>query len=200
VEMNSERQYKSIYRPLVERTEQTLRMLFGRGTWGRLFDAIRTGRWFNWRAGLTTSAVLLVLAGIYRLVRDPLQQAFDVFRSRRRPVSAGRRIRVGFYSRLESLLARHGLRRATGQTPREFAVEIGGQLADHPAGQGAASLPCRLVDIFYRIRFGGQTLDAEEVRAANRAVAELERALSGIDEHGGGTVGPWNRGTAGRKR
>ena len=67
---------------------------------------------------------------------------------------AGRPIEVGFYRRLETLLARQGLVRAAAQTQREFAAAAGGQLAARTGQAGLAGLPPLVAEAFYRVRFG----------------------------------------------
>ena len=178
VGLNSERQYKSIYRPLVQQVGGFLRMLFGREMWRNLLERFFRLRWFNWRAGLVTGAVLLVLVGMHRLLRDPLQQAWEAYRASRRPVQTHAGPRVAFYDHMESLLARHGWQRATGQTQHEFARDVGGQLADQPRHQSVASLPRRVVDAFYRVRFGGQVLNADESLAVEQSLTALNDVLT----------------------
>ena len=178
VGLNSERQYKSIYRPLADQVGGFIRVLFGRETWRHLIQRFIGMKWFNWRAGLVTAAILLALAGLHRLLRDPLQQAWESYRAARRPAPAQSGPRVEFYDRLELLLARHGWQRSAGQTQHEFALEVGGQLADQPRQQPAASLPRRVVDAFYRVRFGGELLDDHELRALDETLAALNDTLT----------------------
>jgi hypothetical protein len=94
----------------------------------------------------------------------------------RRPTAA---TRVEFHRRLEALLARHGYRRLPGQTPREFATVTGGQLAESAALRPAAPLPRRLVEAFYRVRFGHHPLMPDEAAEIGRALDELEKRLAG---------------------
>jgi len=85
---------------------------------------------------------------------------------------------VPFYERLEELLARHGMRRPESQTPHEFALAVGGQLSETPQRASAAWLPRRVVDAFYRVRFGKHALDKSETEAVERSLLELEAALA----------------------
>jgi hypothetical protein len=99
--------------------------------------------------------------------------------------AADRASPIAFYRRLEALLAARDLRRAPGQTQREFALAAGGQLADDPRTQAAASLPRKIVDSFYRVRFGGRTLDDQEAAAVDGALGELETALKAAEAEDG---------------
>ena len=55
--------------------------------------------------------------------------------------------------RLELCLARRGLLRLAGQTPFEFALAAGGELAESVELMPLAALPRRVVEAFYRVRF-----------------------------------------------
>jgi hypothetical protein len=81
-----------------------------------------------------------------------------------------------FYRRLEHLLGRLRLRRATGQTPREFAQEATKKLADGP-DQQVAELPAEIVQTYYRVRFGGATLDNSETAAIEHALEKIAPAV-----------------------
>ena len=61
----------------------------------------------------------------------------------RRTAAAGRRIEVEFYRRFETLLARHGLVRAAGQTQREFAAAAGLRVAAIAREPGWPRWPAR---------------------------------------------------------
>ena len=71
VGLNAERQYESIYRPLIGQVKEFVRLLFDRSVWHRLVSGFLNGKWFNWRAGLVTATALLMLSGVLRLLRDP---------------------------------------------------------------------------------------------------------------------------------
>ncbi len=76
-------------------------------------------------------------------------------------------------------MARQGLRRAAGQTPREFAQAAAEQIVRHTGRPDLAGVPGRVVDAFYRVRFGGLPLDNPQREAVEHGLAELEHvALS----------------------
>ena len=68
-------------------------------------------------------------------------------------------MRVEFYRRFEALLARRGLVRPPSQTQREFAARAGRELAQRTGDERLAVLPVQVAEAFYRVRFGGATLD-----------------------------------------
>lgn len=177
VGLNSERQYRSIYQPLVQHVRHLCKALLAREMWSRLLENIVNGKWFHWRAGLCTAAILLIVSGMVRFLREPLQQFMETFRGWRRPLVTSRQI--GFQMRLESILNRHGWQRRNGQTQHEFAREVGSLLADDPTCRAIALFPSHLVDAFYRVRFGGHVLDVSELRSLEAGLDELATALAG---------------------
>jgi hypothetical protein len=81
------------------------------------------------------------------------------------------------YRRLETALARKGFQRPAGQTAHEFAILAGGHLAESIELNRVSHLPRRIVEAFYRVRFGGRTLDNREAESVELALRELELAL-----------------------
>ncbi len=101
-------------------------------------------------------------------------------RAVRRKVRFRRAVREGhavpwwqlrFFVRLVSLLERRGANRRPDQTPREF-VRHATETLHLPADALG-----RLVDLYYRVRWGRRPAAAEEVRAADAQVAEIARRL-----------------------
>jgi hypothetical protein len=85
-----------------------------------------------------------------------------------------------FYRRLERLLARMRLRRTGGQTPRELAAAARVQLATGSGQPEVAELPAEIVQAYYRVRFGGATLDNSETLAIEHALATLVPAVGRV--------------------
>jgi hypothetical protein len=118
----------------------------------------------------------LAVSGLFLLTRYLLRKMFGRWlgtaaRNEGPPV-------LEMYRRLESVLAQQGLARQPSQTAFEFAVVAGGELAGHAQHRRVAHLPRRIVELFYRVRFGGSTLDSQEAEAVEHALAELELALA----------------------
>ena len=119
----------------------------------------------------------LVLAGL--VCRRAWQSARRLWRRLAgRPAGAARRARprVEFYRRFEALLARRGLVRGHGQTPREFAA------AAAVLSKGSEKTPdpfSVVVEAFYRVRFGGLPLDNPQREAVEHELAELELLVTG---------------------
>jgi hypothetical protein len=85
---------------------------------------------------------------------------------------------VAVYARLLALLARHmALAPRPAQTPRELAADAREVLEATPAAAALAGVPDRVVDLLYRVRFGGRPLDEAEAGALAERLDELEAAL-----------------------
>ena len=185
--MDALRQKKSVYQPIKDAYTATVAWLFDREAWSSLFTpfwkmlverdwSYFKGHWFNWRGGLVTIAFLWSLVGLTRLWRwgwRRWKKAEDTDTSH----LAGAATQVAFYRQLEDLLARHDRQLTAAQTPREFAIQTGGRLADHPQHQLLAALPRRIAEAFYRVRFGGADLDKTEREAVENALQELTAGL-----------------------
>ena len=78
---------------------------------------------------------------------------------------------LGWYDRYRALVARSGLQRDPGQTPREVAAAV-----DRALGSDAAS---RLVERYYLARFGGHQVSGDESAALDATVAALQAKLAG---------------------
>ena len=85
------------------------------------------------------------------------------------------------YDRMERLLQKHGYRRSEEQTPREFAQTTASTLAVTVADSNIATTLDKVVDAFYRVRFGGRTLLDEERAGLEESLTRLEISL--LDSH-----------------
>jgi transglutaminase-like putative cysteine protease len=103
---------------------------------------------------------------------------FRRLRGRRKATT--QRISVAFYARLLKLLERLPLRPARSQTPAEFGRQAAQSLAERlPAAEAAplAQLPLRIIAFFYAVRFGGRTLQPEQIRDIDQDLDRLAKAL-----------------------
>jgi transglutaminase-like putative cysteine protease len=188
VGLNSKRQRQGIYEPLEAGVKAAFANVFGRDVWrdrmrylsnshvGTFWEWYRK-HWFSWRGGLVAVGACLVVAGGYAGARALLAAL-----RRLGLVKGGRSAHEGptleMYRRLEAALAARGLQRMPSQTAHEFAVLAGGSLAESLEYRRVAHLPRRIVESFYRVRFGGRALDNRESDAVEHALVELERALA----------------------
>jgi hypothetical protein len=186
MEMDRSRQRQAIYQPLVDWAEGTYERLTSLEWWketGRqslhLIDPRNwyVDAWFSWRGGLVAMVICLVVVGLYRMLRYVVHRLRGWVARRRRRTARAARIRVEFYHRFQLLLRRRGMRRAAGQTQREFARAVGRRFAAEPGGGELTRLPERITDAFYQVRFGGHPLDKTHRQTVEQALSRLEEAL-----------------------
>jgi transglutaminase-like putative cysteine protease len=183
--LNFDRQRDAIYRPIVEysrflmgEVQLLVRSVIGRPTRGSRTAlsgtsvAIRAALaaiwillgwmiWRSWRARGYAS----------RLATWAARRRWPGWQTRRGREAAALSSRADFYRRFEKLLARRRLRRLTTQTQREFAAEVASVI-------GAAPLLDRVIEAYYRVRFGGRPLDSEEAAAIEKTLEELGQTLA----------------------
>lgn len=186
VGMDATRQFDAIYAPLWEEIRDAVLKLLDPQTWRDGWASFKRGLatlatlegWFSWRAGLVGMAIsaVLIFAGRWIWSHSGRLARWFGWVGRRHGQEAF--ASVEFYHQLEALLAPRGLVRAPQQTQREFALAAGGTLADEPETQAVASLPLRIADAFYRVRFGRADLDKQETEAVEHALSELRAALA----------------------
>lgn len=83
------------------------------------------------------------------------------------------------YARLVSVLAnRRGLKPRPGETPEEFGRAAEAALAEQEITAAHATVPARVVQLFYRARFGNLALNHAEQAEAEQGIAVLEDALA----------------------
>jgi protein-glutamine gamma-glutamyltransferase len=190
--LNSSRQQSAVYAPLVERVRQlvtpvqeSVRRWTDAAAWRHFLQSF-VGAWgidppdakVPWR---TIGVVLLLAASLVVLLRTAIRRGYG--RRLRRWFSQSRTSAskanpaVGiFFRRVERMLARRRFRRGETQTQREFVREVAGRLAAPQAE--AAPLLDRLVDVYYRVRFGGRPLDAAEAQTIENILNQLEQTLA----------------------
>jgi hypothetical protein len=191
--MDSQRQQESIYQPLVARIEEQLKQFadeeYRQQLWERLGQKLGGQRfglsagWLSWQGLLVAATAVLAVTGGYRGSKRAIKPVRRWVRKRWDRTLGRAGARVEFYERFEALLARRQWVRAASQTPREFALSVGGQFAESPATKQAAVLPRRVVEAFYRVRFGGQRLDNSESQAVEQAISDLADALKAAESN-----------------
>ncbi|HEV3338985.1 MAG TPA: DUF3488 and transglutaminase-like domain-containing protein [Pirellulales bacterium] len=184
--MDSQRQQEAIYQPLVQRLEDALGSLSdeeGREQIRQWLAETLSRRLglshgvFSWQGLLASLVGLVLLVGSWKLASWSARRLWRRFV--RRPAGerhAGRHFE--FYDRFEALLDRYGMPRTKSQTQREFALATSGHLAESPWTQQVGPLPRRIVEAYYRVRFGRRELTGDELRSIEEALGELAAALA----------------------
>jgi transglutaminase-like putative cysteine protease len=191
--LNADRQNQVVYKPLTK---------FGHaleGLWKHPQEFFKSAaaeihHWFEhdenapaggWRWRV---AAIVVLALVCFLFRRSLRRAIRWIWNKRRndaATAAESARQIDFYRRFERLLARRGLVRRPSQTQLEFARAVERHLSDSPrAAKGelpgvpsTAVLVRRLIDSFYRVRFGHAALDSRQAEAVEQVLGQLEQVV-----------------------
>ncbi|MCC6124646.1 MAG: DUF3488 domain-containing protein [Pirellulales bacterium] len=182
VELNYERQRRAIFTPIAEAARKTFDAVRNPKTWRDFYERIGEALHRSGAAGGAAWALLILAAAAglailsllgYLLWRGgrKLWRSLAARRARRR---RGPRIEVEFYRRFELMLAKNGLSRPLGQTPREFAGAAGAWLAAETGEGRLTPLPARIVEAYYRVRFGCLPLDGNQSQ-------EVEQMLKDVD-------------------
>lgn len=182
MEMDRPRQRQAIYRPVVGAIRDAAGALTDGDWWRALFASLRQRYALGgWTATGILAAVLAVAAAApcyvaYRAGRWLFRRWAAPARRRRGPAQRRHSGTVAFYRRLESALGRLGLHRLPSQTQREYAEAARRRLLASADGAELAPLPALVVEAYYRVRFGGETLDKTQADAVEHALSQLERA------------------------
>lgn len=183
VGLDSAKQQESVYQPIVAKVREVYSRLTDAETWRGWYRDISPSRLLP--IGMNRPAISYVVFAAALIVTAAAGLTFvGRLRRRRRPTSSvvveRRRAApaVDFYVRLEQVLAAYQLRRTPEQTQREFVQAACGELAESPTTRGVAALPRRIVEAFYRVRFGGRSLEAGERDEVERDLSALASALA----------------------
>jgi hypothetical protein len=156
-------------------------------------------RAFNWTAAIAASFLTLALIIGMRLAVRHLSRgqlirmessggaprgAFGRFMQRLRRILArwtattsAFHPRVAFYDELLQQLESHGLHKQATWTARQFAQHAGVELERVPEAATAARIPAELVDRYYRVRFGLESLNESEAEEIGRMLDVLGKTL-----------------------
>jgi hypothetical protein len=181
VDMDRNKQRESVYEPISRATRNLASKLFdprwwrelAAGLWASLAATFRSGI-MGWLCGVALLIVMVIvpmaagwwlvrrLVGLWRRLSGAGGQG-----------PAGARSSVEFYHRFEQIVARLGLQRAAGQTPREFARTAGRRLAAVSGRGESYGRAMQVAEAYYRVRFGRLVLDASAAQSVERALKEL---------------------------
>jgi len=183
MEMDRPRQHEVVFDPLADALAEAGRRLADPNWWQTTFAniaaALGTGL-RNLILGLAGAVLVLVLLFACHVFRIVLRGRFWRLAGRSDPAARGAGARVEFYRRLEAVLARFGLTRPASQTQREFAREAGMTIATSTGEHHLAALPGRVVEAFYRVRFGGTPLDSPQAEEVEQALRQLKQAAGSV--------------------
>jgi hypothetical protein len=184
--MDALRQRDEVYTPIMNNISTTLGREFSRETWGGRFGALYEsvvpewlrgrGRYALWVGLMVSCAAILAAMAYLRRRRMRAQAQGAGAAARRRSAAVGPA--VDFYVRLEAVLAKRKLSRPSDQTQREFIQAACGELAELPETRAVAALPRKIVEAFYRVRFGKRALEPGQQAEIEQALAKLDAVLN----------------------
>jgi transglutaminase-like putative cysteine protease len=175
VGLNAERQREAIYRPLAQFASNAEELAGGQ-------RSVLTLLW-QWLVSnaLSLRGILFLIACAFLMSFAGRRLVWLTAAIRRRWKSRAQRTSerrtVEFYERFERILARHGLRRRRQQTPLELALAAGAEMVAVATTRPDATIPRRIVEAYYRVRFGGQALDASAQQLVEQQLARLATVL-----------------------
>lgn len=175
VGLNAERQRDAIYRPLAQFATNAEELAGGQRSVFSLLWQWLVANALSLRGVLFLIAIAFAIAFIGRRF---IWLAAAIYRRRKRLARESiERRPVEFYERFERILARHGLRRHRQQTPLELALAAGAEMVAVAATRPDATIPRRIVEAYYRVRFGGHALDARAQQLVEEQLARLSAVL-----------------------
>lgn len=129
-------------------------------------------RWFSPRGAGALFVVVATAWLIRRLVRKLRWRQWGLPQDD----ITGHRI-VEFYERFARLMQSLNLQRAETQTQHEFALEAATFLQPRLQAIDLAGGPGEIADLFYKVRFGDQTLPASDIARVDELLTGMERML-----------------------
>lgn len=185
---DSSRQNKLLYNPIkytVQKVHEGYVMLWrwARDAVAHLFRFHSISSFISFRGFLVSFIVLAAAALLFRMVSWLVRRLIRFLRGA--PDDDGALTPgILFYRRLVQLLSGFELQRGPAETQNEFAVRAARFLAGKGARtEAVAAVPSRIVDAFYRVRFGRQDLDPETLSSLEHDLDALENRL-GATDHG----------------
>ena len=177
---NKDRQQQLLYQPirsLIQEARDGFRImrLWFVGALRWMTDFPDLSAVFSIRGFVASSTVMLLIVAVVALLRRlwRLYRRFGALAEHSADPSGA----LAAYVRLVRVLGGYGLRRPANETPREFARRAGVMLADHirdVEGRPLSDLPARIVEAFYRVRYG-------EIALPDDLIAHLEAQLDDLE-------------------
>ena len=99
------------------------------------------------------------------------------FRRFRNPLVVKPSLGVPFQARLLAMLGWNGFSASTGQTPKEFAAQVGNRLAQRSETRGVATIPQSVTELYYRVCYGAKPLNTAEQMKMDEQLDRLQSAL-----------------------
>ncbi|WP_250846917.1 DUF3488 and transglutaminase-like domain-containing protein [Aquisphaera insulae] len=187
---DSARQNRILYEPIaatVKAVRDGYATIWGwaKRTFARLFDFQTWGSFISVRGFVVTFLLGTILVFVGKFAGWLLARAMSWWRGPQDD-SPGLTAGILFYRRLTQLLAEYELERTPAETQGEFALRASRFLAGLGAGaQAMAAVPGRIVEAFYRVRFGSRELTPETLTELEGQLDLLEERMRQSDRSAG---------------
>jgi transglutaminase-like putative cysteine protease len=189
VRLSIDEQKSMIYAPLGDALkDMTTKASSPFGDAGRKFTEFFSDprKWFSTETFIGTAVLMFLIIGFKILWRKYGPQDAGLIRWLIRQIRilvlrlfvSEDRIRVEFYERFLSILAKHGLTKRPSQTALEFAADVEDQLSTRLSPADLAQLPRDIATSFYRVRYGSKTLTIEELSSLSANLDQLKAAVA----------------------
>lgn len=175
---DAERQQRMIYQPIKDLAEMAgngYQMIWDAVRWLFHFPDLRS--FFSVRGFIFAFLLLTALAFLIWAARSAWRRLARWLR----PGSAGKAgsgVNIAFYQRLMALLSTQGLERAEAETPREFGARAIAQLTARCGDEQLFDVPRRVIEAFYRVRYGDEAISSDESVELRAGIDRLEQALA----------------------
>ncbi len=177
------RQNRLIYTPIKEKIREVRHGYLVLWSWAtrgfaRLFSFHSLAAFISVKGFFVSFLVLSLLALIVKLAISVGKRLLEWWRG---PTddSAGVTAGILFYRRLTQMLADYDLERTAAETQNEFALRASRFLIGQPAQvQAVAEVPQKIVEAFYRVRFGHRDLDPDTLKELEENLDLLQGRLN----------------------
>ncbi|MBC7336030.1 MAG: DUF4129 domain-containing protein [Clostridia bacterium] len=177
-------QQAEVYRPVRRRVQEGVATLVRPERWRELVESVRRAlvEFSQWRmVGASLVVVVLSAFGMLWVWRDPLRRIWII---RKLPVRRswsplGDHVIVQVHGELQRLLQRAHSPRLPGETPRAFVervaqLQLAGGFSECDGWTASAR---RIVDLYYRFRFGDHAPTATEIEEMAEALQRVRSAF-----------------------
>jgi transglutaminase-like putative cysteine protease len=179
---DSSRQSRLLYKPMAQTIRKVREGYATLWRWTKeavagFFSFQSIGSFISVRGFFVSFLVLFAAAVVFRLCSWLIRRLLRFWRG---PAGLEAALTPGilFYRRLAQLLSEFELERTPAETQNEFALRASRVLTGKDQTKLAADVPGKVVEAFYRVRFGHQELDQATLRALEQDLDKLEKGLS----------------------
>jgi len=204
INFNNERQKNAIYQPIGRFLVSVKERFFEPNDWKTIagdvlekyqtiFNNIRNGVWRKSDLAFLIAPVVLLSAIGVTIHRKIVPLLKFLWRQRRRRQKDADFVPVEFYRRLETILAKIGLKRFPSETQREFSRRITDQMISKilslqkeekasdlptlPTPEFLKTLVPAVAEAFYRVRYGEASLSSGETETINEILSQIEKIV-----------------------